>query len=59
VGALAVNDFPCSFKANYSSWSSLAMLLLVHLLSLLSEGLGRECGVDPINVLRVISSMSR
>jgi hypothetical protein len=43
VGILANNNSThCSSKANPSSFSSLAVSLLVHLLSPLSKGIGRE-----------------
>jgi hypothetical protein len=38
---LANNNFTYSFKANPSSYSNLAILLLVYLLLPLSKGLGR------------------
>jgi len=43
-----------SSKANPSFFSNSAILLLVHLLSPLLEGLGRKWNIDSTNVLQVV-----
>jgi hypothetical protein len=58
LGVLTGDEFPCSSKANPSSLSRSATKTLVHPSPPSLEGLGRECGVDHIDVLRVISAYS-